>query len=236
MPLYPNVTTLASQVSVLEGLVANGGTLDVRVDDIEALVLNGGTLDLRVDALDALCLNGGTLDVRVDTLEVHKETNFGYAEAGDQISLATTNKTPFVKVGSVLASAAAVDDQCEWGCLVWVDGVDGGPAFTVKFELGTAELDSQVIAVAAANDYVLIKGHGKITAATTMLMYKGEGRTKDAGSLAEQTRAAPAAVTIQSLGTARALTASVTSDTGHASNLCTIKDMWFKVHKTVVPA
>jgi len=225
MALYPNVTTLAAQVAVLEGAVANGGTLETRVDALDLIALNGGTLDLRVD----------TAETDITALKREEEFNYGYAEAGDQISLATTDKTPFVKVGSVLASVAAVDDQCEWGCLVWVDGVDGTPAFTVKFELGTAELDSQVIATAAANDYVLIKGHGKITAATTMLMYKGLGETKD-GTLSAHTHAAPAAVTIQSLGTARAVTASVTSDTGHASNLCTVKDMWFKVHKTVVPA
>lgn len=164
-----------------------------------------------------------------------KQVLFGYASPGDQLSLTTTNATPFVKVGSVLADEAAVDDECEWEAEVWVDGVDGTPAFTTKFLLGTAELDSQVIATAAANDYVILKGHGVITGATTMRMYKGEGRTKD-GTLAEHTRAAPADVTIQALTSARALTVTVTSDAGHASNLVTLKNMKFKVHKKVVPA
>lgn len=179
--------------------------------------------------------NAAAASAAANLLAAQKEVCFGFTPAGDQITLSNTSKTPFVKVGSALADYCAVGDECEWEAEIWVDGTNGTPAFTCKLELGTAELESQVIATAQANDYVILKGHGVIIGATTMRMYKGEGRTKD-GTLSEHTRAAPTDVTIQALNADRAVTASVTSDADHASNQVTLKNLKFKVHKKVVPA
>ena len=225
-----NGGTLDLRVDALEAIALNGGTLDLRVDALDALCLNGGTLDLRVDALDAIALNGGTLDLRVAALESGRSKLYTFTGAGDQLSLTTTNPTVFVSKATVPANAMAVDDWFEYEAEVLVDGVDSTPAFTVKLLLGTAELDSQAIATAAAADGVVIRGHGRITAATTLRNYKGLGITKD-GTLANHTLVAPADLTIQALSSARDLTVTVTSDAGHASNLVTLKSLRLVNHK-----
>lgn len=208
--------------------VIEAASLTTRIDALEAKVDNGGTLEVRVDALEALALDGGALDLRVDALELNKIETF--TGAGDQIACTTTGATVFTKKATIDADAAAVDDFCEWEAEVFVDSTDSTPQATVKLLLGTAELDSIVIATAAANDYVLIKGHGRITAATTMRMWKSRGETKD-GTLSLHTHAAAADVTIQALSSARDVTCSVTCDAGHADNKFTLKSLRFEVKK-----
>lgn len=159
------------------------------------------------------------------------EREFGFTGAGDTATMSDTAAHVFTSKATVPATAdggAAVEDWCEWECEILISGAVATPQVTCKLLLGTAELDSQVIATAAANDGVVIKGRGRITGATTMRVYKGLGYTKD-GTVAYVTPIAPADLTIQALTTARDVTASVTSGAGDAGNTAVIKSLRFGI-------
>lgn len=177
---------------------------------------------------------GAALAVVFDNTAANNKLTYTFSGAGDQATMSNTSEQVFTKKATVPADALAIDDWCEWEAEIFIDGAVSTPAVTGKLYIGTATLESQVIATAAANDYLILRGHGRVSAATTLRAYKGLGETKD-GTLSAQTHAAGADVTIQSLGTARDVTASVTSDAGNAGNLATIKTLRFTVYKASTP-
>lgn len=209
-------------------LVGGGG--DLANTDVAYLEVWGpATENVTVPVTEALAL-GGRLDGLYTQLANTGSKSYTFTGAGDQLSLATTAETFFVSKAIVPAGGAAVGDWLEWEAEVFVDGTNATPQLTVKLYLGTAELESQVIATAAANDYMIIRGRGRIVDATTLRAYKGLGETKDA-TLSAHTHAVPANVTIQALTAARDVRASVTSNAGHASNLVTVQGIRLEVKK-----
>lgn len=177
-----------------------------------------------VRLLDTPVASVSSLDTRLDKIE----RVYGFTGAGDTATMNNTSEKVFTSKATVPANAGAVEDWCEWECEILISGAVSTPQITAKLYLGTAELDSQVIATAAANDGVVLKGRGRITGATTMRAYKGLGYTKD-GTVAYQTPVAPVDLTIQALTSARDVTASVTSNAGDAGNTAVIKSLRFEI-------
>lgn len=149
--------------------------------------------------------------------------------AGDTATMSNTSEHTFTTKTTVPAKADGyVGRWCNWECEILVSGAVSTPAITAKLYLGTAALESQVIATAAANDGVVLKGRMLINSATSARVYKGLGYTKDS-TVAYQTPIAPADLTIQTLTSARDVTASVTSDAGNAGNTAVIKSLRFEI-------
>lgn len=193
-----------------------------------------GTGYAAVAAIPFADAQGPALAVVFDNAATQNKFTFGFSGAGDQVTMNDTSEKVFTKKATVPADVAAIDDFCEWEAEVFVDSATSTPAVTVKMYLGTAELESQAIATAAANDYVIVRGRGRITAATTLRAYKGLGETKDA-TLTLATHAAPTDVSIQALNAARDVTVSCTSDAGNSNNKATIKALRFTINKTITP-
>lgn len=198
-----------------------------------AVTLPSGTGWTATAALPYSDEQGPALAVVFDNAVAAGRSSYGFTGAGDQVNLTDTSAHVFTKKATVPADVMAVDDFCEWEAEVYVDGTNATPSFTVKLLLGTAELDSIAMTTITTADYCVIRGNGKVTGATTMRMYKGQGEVKDT-TLALSTHAAPADVTIQAMSAARDVTCSVTSDAGHASNLATLKNLRFTVLKANV--
>lgn len=149
---------------------------------------------------------------------------------GDQLALETTDETFFETLRTLPSNGMAVGDWAEWEAEVFVDGAVATPAIIVTLYLGTTVLDTATIATAAANDYVILRGRGFQSAATTLRCYKGLGEVKDA-TLTLSTHAAPADVTTQALSVERDVTVSAESGAGNAGNLVTLKSLRFTVLK-----
>jgi predicted RecA/RadA family phage recombinase len=231
--IAPNGGTLDVRVDALEAIALNGGTLDLRVDALDAIALNGGTLDLRVDALDALCLNGGTLDVRVDTaetdinaLEASRKKGFFYTftGAGDQVNSDDTSEKVFTKKATIPTTTLAAEDWVNIRAMILVDNADTTPEVTFRLKFGSDTVDTQVVATAAANDYVVLTARLRLTAvgaSSTFHRFSGEGVIKDGTN----TAAVPvfvAGVTGDATTSAIDVTCSAQANAGHANNLYTI--------------
>lgn len=206
----------ATNIAYLEIWAPAVETLAVPVS--EARVLDG-RLDLAEAAIAVL-----------QGYEPGKSYTFTMTGAGDKAEMADTDPKVFTSKATVPANAMAIDDWADWEAEVWIDNANATPGVAVKLFLGTAELESQSVTTAAANDYVIVRGRGRVTGATTLRCYKGLGETKD-GTLSAHVHAVPADVTIQAMTAARDVTASVTASAGHADNEATIKSLRFTVHK-----
>lgn len=166
------------------------------------------------------------LDARLTALEavngiVNADTNAG---VGDQIALEDTNPTAFTEKSTIPANTLVADCFLNIDATVWVDGVDSTPQFTVELLVGSTVVDTIVIATAAADDYAVFRERIKCTAVGASLT----GEVTSTGILKDGTVAfhgvAQEALAITADSTAAIdITARVTSDAGHASNLCTLR-------------
>ena len=221
--IAPNGGTLDVRVDALELIALNGGTLDLRVDALDAIALNGGTLDLRVDALDALCLNGGTLDVRVDNLEAGRKF-YTFTGAGDQVNSDDTSEKVFTKKATITTTTLAANDWVNIKAMILVDNADATPQVTFRLKFGSDTVDTQVVATAAAGDYVVLTARLRLTAvgaSSTFHRFSGEGVIKDGTN----TAAVPvfvAGVTGDATTSAIDVTCTAEANAGHANNLYTI--------------
>lgn len=204
----------------------NSDSGNLAVGHCSVAAASGDTV-IQVKLLPVPVASVSALTARIDKVE----RVFGFTGAGDTATMSDTAEKVFTSKATVPATAdggAAVEDWVEWECEILISGATATPQVTAKLYLGTAELDSQVITTAAANDGVVMKGRGRITGATTMRVYKGLGYTKDA-TVAYVTPIAPADLTIQALTTARDVTASVTSNAGNGANTAVIKSLRVKI-------
>lgn len=213
---------------------------DTTNEPVAIAVADAGSSATTVSALiNPRNVDGAAAAARLDDLEDGTTGGAAYTYtftgAGDQVTMSDTNTKTFTKKATVPADRMAVDDWCDWEAEVFVDSADSTPQYTGKILLGTAELESEVIATAAANDYLVMRGRGRVSGATTMRCYKGLGETKD-GTLSLNTHEAPADLTIQSLDANRDVTVTMVSNAGHADNKATLKSLRFTVHKGHVPA
>ncbi|MCC7539425.1 MAG: DUF2190 family protein [Deltaproteobacteria bacterium] len=176
-----------------------------------------------VREIDVPVADVSSLGTRMDA----QERIWGHGTGGDTATMSDTNAKVFTTKSTVPANALAIGDECEWEAEILISGATATPQITCKLFLGTAELESQVISTAAANDGVVMRGRGIITGATTMRVYKGLGYTKDA-TVAYVTPIAPADLTIQALTSDRDITASVTSGAGNAGNTAVFKSLRFR--------
>ena len=239
-PVGASLAALTSRVDALDAIALNGGTLDLRVDALDAIALNGGTLDLRVDALDAIALNGGTLDLRVDTAEtdilVRRKGNFyTFTGAGDQVNSDDTSEKVFTKKATIPTTTLVAEDWVNIRAMILVDNADTTPEVTFRLKFGSDTVDTQVVATAAAGDYVVLTARLRFTAvgaSSTFHRFSGEGVIKDATN----TAAVPvfvAGVTGDATTSAIDVTCSAQSNAGHANNLFTIYGLEVAVDRKV---
>lgn len=192
------------------------------------------SLATRMDAAEAKIDNGGTLEVRVDALEnvngiVFSDSNVG---VGDQVNLTDTAAHVFTEKCSVGAAFMVADDILNIDWSVYVDGSDSTPEVTVEVLVGSTVVDTAVIATAAADDYAAGRTRIKCTAVGGSIT----GEVKSTQILKDGTVTTPG-----SIQTAKAITASstagfdvtvrATSDAGHASNLCTLREVGINIER-----
>lgn len=227
-----NGGTLDLRVDALDAIALNGGTLDLRVDALDAIALNGGTLDLRVDALDAIALNGGTLDVRVDNLEAGRKV-YTFTGAGDQVNSDDTSEKVFTKKATITTTTLAAEDWVNIKAMILVDNADSTPQVTFRLKFGSDTVDTQVVATAAAGDYVVLTARLRLTAVgatSTFHRFSGEGVIKDGTN----TAAVPvfvAGITGDATTSAIDVTCTAESNAGHANNLFTIYGLAVEVDR-----
>lgn len=200
------------------------------VETLAVPVSEARVLDGRLDIAEMDIAASAAYIITLQSQVNGRSITYTMTGVGDQVTMDTVDAKTFVGATTVPAGAMDIDDWADWEAEVYVDGANLTPQYTGKLFLGTAELESEVIATAAIADYIIMRGRGRVTGATTMRCYKKLGEVKDT-TLTLSTHAAPADVTIQALSVARAVTATITSGAGHVDNKATIKSLRFTVHK-----
>lgn len=162
------------------------------------------------------------LGQRWRNLEKRSRT-YTFEGPGDQVAMDDTDPKTFVTTIPEPAKEARIGDWLDYEIEVSIDNANAGPDITVAIERDGVEIDSRVIAAAAAGDGVVFRGSGKFVDAATFRHYPGQGVTVAAGVAANHVGGVGVDVVIELTGNDAEWTVIATSDAGHADNLATLQ-------------